>query len=280
MSKLSKPLRVVTGNACFASLRFLVSSPTNLEVAVASCEWAAAQKADVILFPGGYIRYRDMKHLSGMMATLHKRTKHLPLTILVGWSGGYDYDYTAEGEAYMVKNGYLTEFFSAWGPKIPLNPRDPGMPMRYRQRSSNQQNWKLADLRWLLTPRVIPLGKTNRKAELLLCGEVFCPRVKQAIAERASQADVLFAPAHVGAGLRHWQALANFATMGLPSFTSLHNLGHSSMKQAWWPINKTPKALRVPSKVPGTVNLSTHDTDHTVECDDEHWIEWKVWDVP
>lgn len=279
--KKKRPLRIVTGNANQYSLRLLTSTDTSMNVVVGSLEWAANQNADAILFPGGYLRYRSQRHMTEMIHELHARTKHIPVTALVGWSGKYNAFYTAENEARTVKNGRFYDFVTVWGPKNPMNPRAPNEPMRYRQRFSNNENWKLADARWINTPRTITLGTSGRVAELLICGEVFCPLTKQAVGARAAELDALLVPAHVGQGLRHWLGLSTFAAKGIPSFTSLHNFGKNSMKQTWWPTASAPADKRaLPSKVPGAVNMSTSDTHHVVEADANHRIEWVLWELP
>jgi len=204
--------------------------------------------------PGGYLFARSQSHFKKLADEIVKEAKKRGIAIAVG----IDLDEKTSKEDWTeeIKLGKLPWFAVCFTPKS----KDYYI---WRQRSNTSKNQRATPKEYCLEERVIEIG--NKNIEILLCGEIFNKRIRDAAANRNPNA--IFDLGHTSAGFRVHSAMKILAKKGIISFCSVHADLFNAMKYCYFPLKNEI----------GYKSYSTRERDIMI-TNESLTIEIKIWD--
>ncbi|MBK7864285.1 MAG: hypothetical protein IPJ65_37940 [Archangiaceae bacterium] len=175
----------------------------NAERVARACELIRSHsgRTDLVVLPAGYLLARDGDDVGALVRPLIDQARRAKLAVVVG------IDAAVKGR----QKAPLPYFLVGWSP---------GMKKAsiWRQRSVTSHDALSVSDADAAEPRVLSVA--GRRVAPLACGEVFNPRIRDAIAGLRPSVAVL--AAHTAAGARHWAGQRCLARLGVPSVRAVH----------------------------------------------------------
>lgn len=220
-----------------------------LTAAKRASEEATNLDGDLIVLPAGFFTAGSTQAREAMAQSLVSTAKQLGIAVIFGVDQevkSLSRDYNPE-----IQRGGLPFYGYAWSPSE-------NVIHCWAQRSTNSQNQWSAPERVCTEMRLLRIG--DEIVAVLMCGEIFNQRIRQALSRYQPRAKVAVDVAHVGSGFRVFQGMKVLARLGLPSVCSVHAQCEFAVKHCYVP--------------PGT-RLSSRSRDGHV--DGPPSIELKLW---
>jgi len=205
-----------------------------------SCE----KNCDVVCLPGGYLTTQSKRERDKLAEILVGEAKHYGIAIVVG------IDVIGKQSAFAV----------SWSPV------DGSSWHMWEQRSSTSTDWRTASNSKSETYREKrALTVAEGKIEVLLCGEIFNPVIRDNIIERKDYLTAIIDIAHKGGGGFNWatktmRKLAKKSELSI--FCSIHTRSRNTLKRRCDPTG---------------ILASTSESDIIIES--PPWAELKIWDI-
>ncbi len=224
-------------------------------------EEASRLRADLVCFPGGYLRALDKKRRKKLAEHLVKKAKKHNIAIAVGIDVGTEN--CKKPKQQKLKKINSSNDFSAFA--ICWSPNEGNKCYYWKQRSSTSTDYKNEPKRIEQTyqeQRSLHIGSKN--IEMLLCGELFNQIIRNNVISRSSDITAVVDLAHeAGRGFnRAILSMEILARGGLVTLCSIHANSQGTLK-----LRCNPPGER----------LSTRNPDRVIK--DPTWVELKIWDV-
>lgn len=181
-------------------------------------------RADALLLPSGFFTARASDIRADIANSLLGIAKRLGIAIVFGVDQEVK-DLSTQWEYYIGGNG-LPFYGYAWSPS-----EDVIHCWRQRSTSSHDQ-WGVPDER-CRQPRLVRIG--DETLAILMCGEIFNQRIRDALANHATQPKVVGDLAHTARGFRVWQGMKKLAELGLACVCSVHAQCEHAVKHCYVP---------------------------------------------
>ncbi len=199
-------------------------NPERLEAARQALKKAATLGADLLVLPGGFLTAGNNSRRDALAASLISEAKPLSVAVIFGVDTApknLSQDYVAEIIAYRLPfYGY------AWSPSEDI-------VHRWRQRSTTNENESWASETACKEVRLLKIR--DQAVAVLMCGEIFSQRIRQALSKFEPRPALAVDVAHVGAGFRVWQGMQVLARLGIASVCSVHAQCECAMKHCFVP---------------------------------------------
>lgn len=197
-------------------------------------EKAVKLEADLLALPTGFFTARSLRAQDAMAYNLISKAKQLGIAIVFG------IDREAKNPKtdweILIKGQLLLYYGYAWSPSDNLT-------YCWQQRSSTSGNQKLVSDEHCKEVRLLKVS--DDYIGILLCGEIFNQRIRNALANHLPRPKVVVDLAHIGAGLRIWQGMKKLAELGLASICSVHTQHEYATKHCYTP-EKGRRSTSVP----------------------------------
>jgi len=167
--------------------------------------------ADLIVLPGGFFTAHSSRARDTIANSLISKAKEIGIAIIFGIDQevkSLSTDYHRE-----IQSGGLPFYGYAWSPSE-------NVIHCWAQRSTNNQNQWWAPEKACREMRLLGIG--DEIVAVLMCGEIFNQRIRQALSNYQPRAKVVVDVAHVGSGFRVWQGMKKLAKLGRASVCSVH----------------------------------------------------------
>jgi hypothetical protein len=198
------------------------------------------------------LRALDEKDMKKLAKHLVKKAKKHNIAIAVGIDVG------SKLKSKKRKNDKFKVFVICW---TPVDKKD---YYCWLQRSSKSKDYKNAsdeEKEGYRESHTLPVQ--NGCVEILVCGELFNPIIRNAIIGRRNKIAAVIDLAHISAGLRLAGSMKILARNGITSLCSVHTNGRRCVKYRYDP--------------PETRN-STRDVND-ISSEGTPWVEMKIWEV-
>jgi hypothetical protein len=216
-------------------------------------EKASEQGVDLVCFPGGYLWASTKRRKERLAEDLVKKAKEHKIAIAVG----------INVESTKSKNKHGSEAYV-----ICWSPADKNKIHYWLQRSNRNKDdgrdhskapqKQIDKYREARTCRV----RNGHHVEVLICGELFNPVIREAIAERRDNIAAVIDMAHELQGFRAPGSMKILARDGITSLCSGHTKGRGCVKHRYDPVEN---------------RNSEQKFDIDSEC--TPWVEMKIWEV-
>jgi len=222
------------------------------------------KNVDLLCLPGGYLRAQSKKDKEELAKSIVENAKNYKIAIAVGID-------VIDGRSKPVKSSKsrkskkttssnnIPAFAICWSPAERQNWHC------WQQRSSDSKDWRnVPDEDEKTYHEQRSLRVRSKKIEILLCGELFNPIIRNNIINRGSDIAAVVDLAH-GAGGSFNRAILSMETLakgGLVTLCTIHANSRGTLKRRCNPPGKR-KSTRNPDKV----------------IKGPPWVELKVWDV-
>ena len=186
----------------------------------------AAQKlqADLIVLPAGFFTTQTSRARENIADSLISIADRLGIGIAFGVDQEVK-DLNRRWEREIRSEG-LPFYGYAWSP-------NEGITHCWKQRSTNSSDQWLAPLQRCKEPRLVPVS--GEPVAVLMCGEIFNQRIRDALANHPIRPKVVVDLAHIGAGFRVWQGMKKLVELGLASVCSVHTQSRYAVKYCYVP---------------------------------------------
>lgn len=208
-------IRVCTVIGGMHGFRDAVANLVRIKVGTQILSWAKG-RADLVVFPAGYLRCRRGADLNGAVRAaqaLISAAREVGCGLVVGvdacsrgWRG------KKGGLDPHVRGEQLPFFCVAIGSS--------GDPQAFRQRSTTSKNCAFAPAAANRTAHTLVVARQT--VGIALCGEGFSRPIQRALVAPEVGAALVVLPAHTAAGMRQHNALAAFASAGVPAVRAVH----------------------------------------------------------
>lgn len=193
-------------------------------VATRALEKATNLDGDLLALPAGFFTASHTQERESIAQSLIGTAKQVGIAVVFGVDqvmNNLDTDLS-----WQIQGGGLPSYGYAWSPSENLT-------HCWAQRSTNSTNQRLVPNEKCQERRLLKIG--DESIALLLCGEIFNQRIRQAL--RDYQPKVVVDIAHVGSGFRVFQGMKVLAKSvgGLPSVCSVHVQSENAMKYCYIP---------------------------------------------
>lgn len=183
---------------------------------------AAALGADLMVLPGGFftaLSQRTRETIAEDMVS-EARQKHIAIVF------GVDQQVKNQKEDWKIlRRGLLLPYYGyGWSP-------EQDFMQCWQQRSSTRGNqWYVSD-KCCEEPRLLRVK--GEEVGVLMCGEIFNQRIRNALLSYSLRPKVIIDVAHVGWRFRVWQGMKALAKRGLPSVCSVHAQSKYAVKYCY-----------------------------------------------
>ncbi|MCL0049345.1 hypothetical protein M1M87_01150 [Thermodesulfovibrionales bacterium] len=195
-----------------------------LTAAKRALEKATNLDADLIVLPAGFFTTGSAQAREAIAQSLVGTAKQLGLAVIFGVDQevkSLSRDYNRE-----IRRGVLPFYGYAWSPsQIVIH--------CWAQRSMNNQDQWLAPGRVCTEMRLLWVG--DETVGVLMCGEIFNQRIRQALSNYQPRTKVVVDVAHAGSRFRVFQGMKVLARLGLPSVCSVHAQCEFAIKHCYVP---------------------------------------------
>lgn len=183
--------------------------------------------ADLIVLPAGYFTAPNALSRNAIARSLLSMAKEVGIAIIFGVDQeikSLSRDYGLE-----IQKGGLPFYGYAWSPSE-------NMLHCWSQRSTNSRNqWWAPEG---VCKEVRLLSVRNETVALLMCGEIFNHRIRDALVNYRPSPKIIVDVAHIGAGFRVAQSMKVLARRGLSSLCSVHVQREYATKYYYSPPEK------------------------------------------
>lgn len=183
--------------------------------------------ADLIVLPAGYFTAPNASTRNAIAQSLVSMAKEIGIAIIFGVDQevkSLSRDYGPE-----IQKGGLPFYGYAWSPSE-------NILYCWSQRSTNSRNQWWAPEEVCREVRL--LSVRNERVAVLMCGEIFNYRIRDAIVNYRPRPEIVVDVAHIGAGFRVAQGMKVLARRGLPSLCSVHAQREYATKYYYSPPEK------------------------------------------
>lgn len=215
-------MQIVTTTVEQTTFRRPAANAARLDAARALIDELAGQPA-LLALPAGYLRVADGADEAGALELARPlvaaaRRAGIGLVVGVDACGG---GWAARRDvASLVERGALPMWAVGWAP-------GQRTAVAWRQRSMVSADARRCAAETVEAARTLTVH--GCAVEVVISGEGFNERVRDAIAARAASLTAVVLVAHTAAGARHWQAQRHFATeVDLPALRSVHGLARAT----------------------------------------------------
>lgn len=177
-------------------------------------------KADLLVLPGGYFTVNNTIERQDIAGTIIGRSKELGISLILGID--------QEGDDPTSREDLFPYYAYAWSPHS-------DNVLYWQQRSTSSRDQWDVPLALCNEIRLLSIGDSS--VYVLLCGEIFNRRIRQAISEHVPRPLLVVDVARVGRGFRVWQGMRKLAQLGLPSVCSVHVKKSFAVKYCFTPPN-------------------------------------------
>jgi hypothetical protein len=187
-------------------------------------EKATNSDGDLIVLPAGFFSASGAQARGAIAQSLVNTAKQLDIAVVFGVDQemkSLSRDYSRE-----IQGGQLPFYGYAWSPSE-------NVTYCWAQRSTNSKNQWWAPERVCTEMRLLGIG--DGSVAVLMCGEIFNQRIRQALSTYQPRAKVVVDVAHVGSGFRVFQGMKALARLGLPSVCSVHAQCRFAVKHCYVP---------------------------------------------
>jgi len=192
-------------------------------------------EANVIILPAGFFAVHNSKAREAIADSLICIAKRLGIGVVFGVDQAVkDISRNWESE---IRDENLPFYAYAWSPD------DKDSPYCWNQRSIDSNNQRFAPNESCRNVRLIRIG--NETLGILICGEIFNPRILSALAAYHSKPNVIVDLAHRGQRFRVWQGMKKLAQLGFISLCSVHASCEYAIKYCY-----TPEKGRMSTRIP------------------------------
>lgn len=201
-----------------------IQNQERLTAAKRALEKATNLGADLIVLPAGFFTAGSSQARETIAQSLIRTAKQLGIAVVFGVDQevkSLSRDYTRE-----IQKCGLPFYGYAWSPSE-------NVIHCWVQRSTNNSNQWSAQERVCTEMRLLTIG--DEIIAVLMCGEIFNQRIRQALANYQPRAKVVVDVAHVGSGFRVFQGMKVLARLGLPSVCSVHTQREFAVKHCYVP---------------------------------------------
>lgn len=198
-----------------------------LAAAKRALEKATNLGADLIVLPAGFFTAHSAQTRNAVVQSLISMAKDLGIALIFGADQevkSLSRDYRRE-----IQKGGLPFYGYAWSPTENILHSWP-------QRSTNNQNQWWAPERVCKEVRLVTIR--DESVAVLLCGEIFNQRIRDALADHQPRPKVVVDVAHIGSQFRVPQGMKVLARLGLPSLCSVHAQCEYAVKHCYIPPEK------------------------------------------
>jgi len=187
----------------------------------------ATSLGDIIVLPAGFFTANNAQAREAIAMSLISAAKQVGIAIIFGVDQQVKNPRT---DKEILCTGLMLPYYRyAWTPGE-VEPR------YWQQRSSTSENqWYSSDERCKEVRLLKIKGET---LSVLMCGEIFNQRIRQALDNFKPRPTVVVDVAHVGSGFRVWQGMKKLAELGLPSVCSVHAQCEYAVKHCYVPPGK------------------------------------------
>lgn len=194
-----------------------VYNKQRLEAAKQALLEVQQMKADILVLPAGFFTSHDSQSRQRIANSLISDAKKLGIAIVFG------VDEEAEEPSKVKANRKKSKGGKGWFPSpiygYAWSPTE-NMYYCWRQRSTNSsEQWLVSDK---MCKEVRILKIADEALVVLMCGEIFNQRIRNAIIGYAPRPKVVADVAHVGQGFRVWKPMEKLCDSGLASICSVH----------------------------------------------------------
>ncbi len=211
------------------------------EVGQRALEWASEHRADLVVFPAGYLSAGSKPRIEQASFPLIEAARRCGICVCFGVdvvTGGKN---SQKRKSKSAANSRLANFAVGYSTVT-------GIVGRWRQRSATSKDFVQGGIPAYKQLRVV---RTQRGcASVLICGEVFNRHIEHALKEHACELSCVVDLAHLSRGFRIWHAFGRLAEGGLPCYCSVHADRRGAMKHCC---------------LPGCGRRSTRCTDYVIE---------------
>jgi len=200
-----------------------------LEAVNRALEKATKLGADVVALPAGFFSAGNTRAREDIAALLIGTAKKLGIAVVFGIDQevkSLNADYS-----WYIRRGGLPSYVYAWSPSGKVT-------HCWAQRSTNRNNqWEASDK---VCQEVRLLMIRDESVAVLICGEIFNQRIREALKGSQPKPKVVVDVAHTGSGFRVFQGMKVLAgdERGLPSVCSVHAQCEYAMKHCYVPPGK------------------------------------------
>lgn len=195
-----------------------------LRAAGQALQKAAKLRAGLIVLPGGFLTAHNSRTREAVAESLISEAKQLDIAIIFGVDQKVKNPNT---DWEILIKGFLLPYYGyAWSPSG-------NIIHCWQQRSSTSDN------QWFVSNSHCEEARLVRVSDetlgVLMCGEIFNQRIRNALARHTPRPKVIVDVAHVGAGFRVWQGMRKLAEQGLATVCSVHAQCEYAMKYSYIP---------------------------------------------
>lgn len=197
-----------------------------LSVAKRALQAAIKRGAQVLVLPGGFLTAHSYDTRKAIADSLKTEAEQLGIGIVFGVDQQLKNPNTDEK---ILSKGQLLPYYGyAWSPSEDVL-------HCWQQRSSTRANQWARVLRDAICgeERILRIG--NETLAVLMCGEIFNERIRNAVADYHPKPKVVVDVAHEGSGFRVFQAMKVLARLDLPSICSVHAQREFAVKHCYVP---------------------------------------------
>lgn len=244
-------MRIAAGIVSYEGYHQPEANRQLLDLCDRALQAAAGRGADIVCLPAGYLSASgedERDQLAGQAADMAERAG-------VGVALGIDLSVKKLGTDYRqrIRENRLPWFAACWSPE--------GRVLHcWRQRSTNNRDCRAASDHTCAEHRTLQLPGGN--VEILMCGEVFNPRIRTNIASRRHSIRAVVDLGHESEGFRVFQGMKALSRRGLVTLCSVHTARSHGQKYRY---------------DPGGIRRSSRKAD--VFLGNQPRIELKIWDV-
>ncbi len=206
---------------------------------------SASAEVDLLCLPGGYLFYAPQTpvvspltsgdhKLAQLIAQIIRLAREYRVAVAIGLDLTGK-DQTADNSVD-VRSGKLPWYAICWSPSE-------NQVLCWNQRSVTSIDQRYCPHALCETARTIRIG--SHAVEVLLCGEVFNSRIRDAITRRKERPMALVDLAHTLAGFRVTAPLKELAERGIHTMCSSHADKRGAMKYYYAPTNGRRSSRRV-----------------------------------
>lgn len=237
-------MKIVAGTISSQGYGGLMANTNRLDLYRKILQQSCERNCDVVCLAGGYLTTQSKRERDKLAEILVGEAKHYGIAIVVG------IDVIGKQSAFAV----------SWSPD------DGSSWYMWEQRSSTSTDWRTASNSKREKYREKrTLTAAEGKIEVLLCGEIFNPVIRNSIVERKDRLKAIVDIAHEGGGgfNRATKTMRELAKKsGLSIFCSIHTKSRNTLKRRCDPTG---------------ILASTCESDIIIES--PLWAELKIWDV-
>jgi len=197
-----------------------------LRAAELALEKAIKLRANVLALPAGFFTVHSSEARNGIASSLINVAKQLNIAIIFGVD--QEVKNPSKNWELEIRGRGLPWYGYAWSPSENIT-----LPHCWSQRSFTSTNqWWASDER---CKEVRLLGVGDETIGILMCGEIFNQRIRNALAEHSPRPKAIVDVAHIGSGFRVWQGMKKLVELGLAAVCSVHAQCEHAMKHCYVP---------------------------------------------